>query len=343
MRRWLPRVMVLLAVVGLTGWNLSRSSKLEAASRAYRQGRYAPALQASLDHLSRRPWSREASRIAGLCLSKLDFASQAEPYYARAGMLTEEEAHVRAYGILRSNQRLEAEAAYKEILARSPNDPEALRLLAGLYMTMMRYAEGAELAETLAQLPGQEIVGTTMVGTLRHRQGEVQRAIEAYEQVLRLDPDLSDILLPREVFWVNYAQDLLTVGRTAEAAEKAEAYLATDPENATMLELLGRARQALGQLDRAEEAWRRALHADAGRAELWNHLGRLELMRGNLEEARRLLERSVELDPESYTSVYNLLLTNRRLGRQDEVERLQKRLDAIKAKSGTPTQRMGSP
>lgn len=343
MRRWLPRVVLLVALLGLTGWNLSRSSKLEAASRSYRQGRYAVALQAALDHVDRRQWSREACRIAALCLSQLDFAPQAEAYYARAGVLTLEEAHIRAQGILRSNQRLEAEAAYKAILKRSPKDPEALRLLAALYLTMMRYAEGAELAEELAGIPGHEIVGMTMLGTFRHRQGEYERAIDAYERVLELDPDLSDILLPKAAFWSNYTQDLLTVGRTAEAAEKAEAYVASDPENASMLELLGRARQSLGQLELAEDAWRRALHADAGRSELWNNLGRLELMRGNLEEARKLLERAVALDPGSYASVYNLLLTNRRLGRQDEVKRLQERLDAIKAKSGVPTQSMGTP
>jgi tetratricopeptide (TPR) repeat protein len=339
---WLTRAALLAATLALTGWNLSRSTRLEAASRAYEKGRYLQALQAALDHLGRRPWSREATRIAALSFSQLDYATKAEPYYDRLGALSLEEARTRAFALLRSNRRLDAEAAYKEILARWPDDPDALRQLAALYLTMTRLDAGAELAERLATRPGHEIVGLTMLGSLRHRQREHRLALDAFEEILRLDPDLAKMPLPPSQFWGYYLRELIAVGRNAEAARRAEALLAGTPDDATVLDLLGTARMALGELDQAEAAWREALHADAGRADSWNNLGRLLLTQGKTEEAVPLLEKAVQLDPNGYYPTYNLMLANRRLGRQDEVSRLQKRLDEIKARFGTPTQTMGS-
>ena len=45
------------------------------------RGELTTCLRYSLDHLERRPWSREAALLAARCLSRLDFADAAEPYY----------------------------------------------------------------------------------------------------------------------------------------------------------------------------------------------------------------------------------------------------------------------
>ena len=118
--------MTLLLGLALTGslaataWVVTRSDALAKAAAADRAGNPVLALRLALDHLGRRPWSREAARIAARNLSRLDYADEAEPYYRRCGELSPDDLHIRAYGLVRTNQRERAIAAYEEILAGGP-------------------------------------------------------------------------------------------------------------------------------------------------------------------------------------------------------------------------------
>ena len=84
------------ALLGLTGWNLTRSDALTQAQQLYTRGELTSCLRFSLDHLQRRPWSREATLLAARCLSRLDFATAAEPYYKRRRRLDLNDSQIRA-------------------------------------------------------------------------------------------------------------------------------------------------------------------------------------------------------------------------------------------------------
>ena len=91
-------------------------------------------LQHALDHLTGRPWSHEAALWAARCLSRLDYAGEAEPYYDRAGRLTLNDLQIRAYGLARGPSSERAIQAYNEILAISPDNVTALRRLAAVLL-----------------------------------------------------------------------------------------------------------------------------------------------------------------------------------------------------------------
>src|SRR5262249_9536445 len=80
-RRSLLIAVVLLGLSLLTAWNLTRSDALGEARRAEARGDLAEGLQRALDHLVRQPWSHEAALVAARCLSRLDYADEAEEYY----------------------------------------------------------------------------------------------------------------------------------------------------------------------------------------------------------------------------------------------------------------------
>jgi tetratricopeptide (TPR) repeat protein len=336
------RVALLVGLLALTAWNLSRSTKLEAASTAFRAKRYVIALQSAKEHLRLRPWSREANRIAGLSLSALDFSNEAEEYYKKAGTLSQQDLESRAYGILRSNRREAAIAAYREILARWPTDPSALRNIATIYMSQWQNREAIEFAERLSVIPGHEVVGSTMLGSLLHRLGETERAVAAFERVAKLDPDLKEMPLPAWQFRLYFAEELINAGRAQDAATILENAVAATPDNILLFDRLGMAYESLGRLDDAEAAWKREIELDADTAEAWTHLGKLTLVRNQPAEALVLLRKAVELQPNSYTALYNLLLATQRLGMRDEAKALKVRLEAVRSKDGTPTAKMGS-
>ena len=86
-RIFLGSLILLTGLLALTAWNVTRSEALGQARRSMR-GELTTCLRYSLDHLERRPWSREAALLAARCLSRLDFADAAEPYYKRAANST---------------------------------------------------------------------------------------------------------------------------------------------------------------------------------------------------------------------------------------------------------------
>ena len=134
--RRLSTAIVILSVglLSLTAWNVTRSEAMLAARQAYSKEDFALALARSLEHLDKQPWSGEAAVLAANCLSRLNFALEAEPYYRRAGQLELSDLQIRAYGLARGPQPELAIPAFHEVLARSPSNVTAMRRLAGVLL-----------------------------------------------------------------------------------------------------------------------------------------------------------------------------------------------------------------
>jgi tetratricopeptide (TPR) repeat protein len=361
--RLVARAGLLAGLAWLTWANATGSKALDEAAAAEARGDFPAALSAATEHLDRRPWSREASRIAARCLSRLDFAEQAEPYYRRGGDLSTSDLRYRAYGMTRANFRERAVRAFDEVLERQPDDVASLRLKAGLLMAMSQWNVAAEIkmirvkegllvatsrwhdvagigrrlsmapngpaeVETPTSLGGHwtfrprkvdcvPAIGATLEAMAARNQGDLAGAVEAFERVLALDPGLRSIPLDRRLFWSQFGEDLLAVGRPDEVARllSAEDSGRSDP---VLLTLVASAHARLGSPDEAESCWRRVLELDPDQPLAWLNLGRIEAGRGNSAEAIRLLARAAALEPNSVDAAYNLGLAYRRLGRVND-------------------------
>jgi tetratricopeptide (TPR) repeat protein len=172
--RWRYRILVALALLGLiafTAWNLTHSSALEEAAKAYSRGDLTGGLEHALTHLSRQPWSHAAALLAANCLSRLDYSEEAEPYYRRAGRLSLADSQIRAYGLARGPHPERAIPAYNEILVRSPENVTALRRLAAVLIAHGRTGELNAVAERLIAIPGGVVIGETLRATVFHNEG----------------------------------------------------------------------------------------------------------------------------------------------------------------------------
>jgi tetratricopeptide (TPR) repeat protein len=355
-------VVLLTGLTGLTVWNGLHSRALAEAQAAY-EGRAAPAdpwpvalwqrlwpsadipprarrraeaggpmrpdyiraLQRALDHLDRHPSDGAAARLAALCLSQLEFAAQAEPYYRIArdrGRPSLEDLHVRALALARANLRDEAIAAYQEILGRWDDDPLALQRLAAIYYSRSQYKETLKLAEKLARSPEARwaVAGYSLIGTVHHDEQRPRPAVEAEEEVLRLDPNLELLTVPADLFFADFAEDLIDINRAADARRHLERALRSGDKPA-LVNLLGAAYYAEGQEDEAERCWKHATELDPRFDRPWLNLGKLALRRGRLAEAATYLETAHAIDRESFEPLYQLSLVYRRLGRTKDAER----------------------
>jgi superkiller protein 3 len=359
-------MLVLAALLPLTVWQAVHSEALVEARAAY-NGRAAPlhlhslwakvrqawngdrpvadpgdkgrpdyrlALRRALDELDRRPGNAEAARLAGLSLSKLDYAVRAEPYFRSArdgGTLSLDDLHTRALGLARGNQRDLAIAAYQEILAVRPEDADALQRLAALYYSKSRLTEALEAAERLAKIPGGAVAGYALIGIVHHDEHRLEQAVAASERVLELDPELSALSLPPSLFYSDLAQDLIDLGRPADARRHLQRALSRR-DDPVLLNLLGVTHKREGNGAEATLCWKRASEADPKLAGPWLNLGLQALEEDRVADAVSSLEKAHALDRDSLEPTYQLSLAYRRAGRDRDAERFRKRADEIRRK-----------
>ena len=339
--RAVGRALVLVGLLVPIGWDEIRSGTLResAATAAAARGDQATALGLALTQLRWHPWSRSAALEAARCLSRLDHAEWAEPYYHRVGLdrLDVADLQIRALGLFRANRRDEAVAAFDAILARDPTNILALRRLAAVRIAQAASGEALALASRLIALPDGVVIGHTLAGTIHHDIGDTEHAVAEFLEVLTLDPSLSQMpLTPRSTFWTYLGQDLLTLGRADEARTHLERGL-TEGNNAILAAMLASSYRQLGNLDAAERWWRAAAGWNRDLPGPWLGLGRLALQRGQPAAALEPLARAAALSPHDPAPAYSLSLAHRRLGDGAEADRLQRQADQLRDASGSGT------
>ncbi len=316
-----------MGLLAVTAWNLTRSEALQVARRAYARGELTAALRAALDHLDRRPWSREAARVAAACLSRLDFAEAAEGYYARAGTLDLNDLQIRAYGLVRGNHRAKAIRAYEQILERWPGNVTALRRLAAVQFSENNIPQLLGLADRLIKIPGGAPIGHTLRGAVAHVERDREIAVAAFDHVLEVDPELKLMPLPRREFWSFYAADLIKVGRSEDAERYLKRALEESPD-AELMNTLGRAYLQQGRLDEAERCFKEAAEWDRKDATALFNLGKIDLMRKHFESARDHLEQAHRREPQRIDVLHDLSRAHRLLGQTAESARVDREIEA---------------
>lgn len=354
-RAWLVaggRVIVLIGLVALTTWTSTRSDAIREARAAFAgagpddRSALRLALRRALDHLDRHPNDAEAALIAGRCLTRLEFYRQAEPYFdlaERAGRLTRADLNDLALGLTLSRQAERAVAVYEKILRIAPDDPDALRRLGAIRYGQMRYEEAIALAKRLARVPGAEESGQLLLGMTFGEKHQYAPAAAAYEEVLRLDPELKHIGMPADLFWADCASNLLQTGRGADLRRHLERALDRG-ESAVLLDLLGLAFEQEAEDDadvEADRCYRRAVAIDPAHAGARKHLGILLERRNEPEKALEELERSFELEPNDIQTVEHLKLLHYRLGHPEKARVFEEKAREIRAKQ-QPTTGMGT-
>jgi len=151
-----------------------------------------------------------------------------------------------------------------------------------------RYAEAAELFANYTASQPDNAWGHYMYGLSAWKSGAHERALEQFDEALRLDPNHRKSLL-------NSGRVLLETSRPQEALSRIERALAIEPLSSEGLRLLGRARNELGQMPEAIDAYQRAISLDERDVWAMNNLGLIYIQQGRSDEALPPLARAVQL------------------------------------------------
>lgn len=238
-----------------------------------------------------------------------------------------------ALALFQAGRFVEAEAAWRAILAQRPDDAHALHLLGLVLARTGRSADGLALLDrAVALAPGDAAVlnnrGTILaqlgrladaevdvrralhreprftaalahLGSLLRRQGKLEEATAAFRKALQQDPRQPDA-------HVGLGNTLRERGDVPGAMAAYAAALALDPRHAGAHYNRGNAALELGDLAAAESAFRASLAADPRNAIACNNLGVTLRRAGQLAEAREAFEQALVLDPMSADALNNL-------------------------------------
>ena len=194
-------------------------------------------------------------------------------------------------------------------VARAPNDPDGVRLLARTQMAARRPARAVDVLNKAIAAGQKDAETMDLLGRAYAQAGQSPQAARSFEQASTLAPSSPDIL-------TRLASSKMQMGDAAGATSALERSLEIAPNQASTGEALVAAALSSGDLDRAQAALDR-LRQQAGETEPVSLLtGALRLARLDVDGAREQFESTVKTFPDSVAAKLNLakvlLLQNKR-------------------------------
>lgn len=197
----------------------------------------------------------------------------------------------------------------------------------------------------------------------RDTPGNLQRAVVAFGEALRLDARFPDALGAQgEAYWELYnstrdskwadlavqagrnalqvapdrpavrlalARTLVDSGRNAEALDELQRVLALQPNNDEARRLLGRALTAQGRLDEAVAEWRKAIAARPNNWQAYSDMGRALYQGARYPEARDVLGELTRVQPDNVVGLQLLGTVLQAMGETDQALATYEKANAI--------------
>lgn len=157
--------------------------------------------------------------------------------------------------------------------------------------------------------------GASFAEALRyHQEGQLVRAIEAYEKSIAADPR-------NQAAYNNLGVALKDSGRLASAIEAFEKAIALDPKYEKALNNLGVIRYRKGQFEEAIGLFREALRINPANVESHTNLGVIYLQAERYDDALEAFQRALRLDPKLAEAHYNLARLWELRGQRESAQR----------------------
>ncbi|MBS4035469.1 MAG: tetratricopeptide repeat protein [Ignavibacterium sp.] len=186
----------------------------------------------------------------------------------------------------------EAEKYLSKAVDLNPNDVNALSAYG---YTLSQLKKNKEAIRYITHALRIEPDDVNLIGTLGLIYNSIQMHAEsdsAYERALELDPENSLINN-------NYSYALAVRGEQLERAlEMVKVSIAADSLNSSYLDTIGWVYYKLGDYDQAKKYLEKAIELNQNSAVILDHLGDVEFKLGNSEKAVELWEKAFELDPQ---------------------------------------------
>ena len=177
-----------------------------------------------------------------------------------------------------------------------------------------------------------------------HQSGQLQRAEQIYQQVLKISPRNADALnllgflayqvgryevavtlitkaievdSHQHIFYINLGlvwQDQGELDKSIEAYHRA---IEINPNDSDVYNNLGNTLQAQGELDKSIEAYHRAIEINPNDSDVYNNLGNALQTRGELDKSIEAYHKAIEINSKDARIYYNLGAAQKKQGEFD--------------------------
>ncbi len=236
----------------------------------------------------------------------------------------------------RSGELGEATRVLEKVLARNPNQAEALHLTGVVALSAGQPVQAVAFLEKAVHLQPRSPDCWCDLGTALHATGQLKLSEQAYRQALVLKSDhpdglfnLANVLRERKQLqealllyakllefkpsyaegWNNTGLALLDLQRKQEARRCFETAHKLDPDNVLVLLNLGSMQKDSGALSDAVATYRGAIERKPGYCDLHVNLGTALNALGKTDEAIAALHRAIEVAPGNATAHSSLIFT----------------------------------
>ena len=179
---------------------------------------------------------------------------------------------VKGLQLQRMGNLREAERIYRAVLVKSPDDVDALRLLAGLAMRARQWGDAEVLLEKALEFAPDFFQGWMDLGLARQEQDRMDDALEALAQAMRLKPAEAS---PYTAAGTVNAM----AGRHEQALEHFEQAISRQAGNPGALAGMGHVLKTIGRQAEAIDAYRRCTETNPLHGEAYWSLANLKTFR----------------------------------------------------------------
>jgi len=190
----------------------------------------------------------------------------------------------------RAGRLREAEALYREALARDADNARVLFLLGLLTAQSGRRDEACQFLTRCVQLNPDDAAAQTNLGTTLHALGREQEAMEHFRRAVALQPNAAEA-------HYNMGMAQRERGQAEAAAQSLRKAVDLKPELAPAWNSLGNALRELGRLDEAVSCYESALRLRPTHAVTLHNLGLTYRGLMRLNEAMRSFDAALASDP----------------------------------------------
>jgi len=185
----------------------------------------------------------------------------------------------------------EAEAGYRAVLQKTPDEPDALHRLGILAHQLGRNELALQLIDRATAVNPAHPTYHHDAAIVLHALGRIDDAIARYRKALSLEPRY-----PKAHNGVGIA--LKDLGRLDEAAASFRAAVSLKPDYIEALNNLGNVLQGLENPAEATRIYQKALELSSGSADLWANIGRALRDLGAFGSAAEACRRALALKPD---------------------------------------------
>lgn len=233
--------------------------------------------------------------LGGFAVSKLDWQT-AEVYFQQA--LYADSSDIRYWTnllmVLDQLDKTDEVLQVSEAAITQFHDfPPFYDMTGGALEKLKRYDEALDMFEKSHELDTTRVAPLLSIGYIHHTLEEWDKAAEAYDGALRINPEHAMVLN-------NYAYMLSVQNyRLEDALAMSEHALALEPETSSFLDTRGWIYYRMGRYEDALKDVNAALKKGKGNPELYEHLGYIYLALGKSSKSSEAWKKALELDPDN--------------------------------------------